>query len=121
MKKIVLFVVVTCCGCFFDGGSKFEITDSYQVYENDSGQFQLVCKLGCEGDSLIENVKMIEWNDKAILVKTKKEDELYLVVAKGEKLLCCNRDIHLGPFKQSSLDSIKIQYEVGVFDKNKSF
>jgi hypothetical protein len=49
-----------------------DIIDEYKVYQQApqvDGENVLMCKLGCEKDPLIANVKTIEWDDKAMFIK----------------------------------------------------
>jgi len=102
------------------------LTDYYRVYPPDGfgDGYYLVCKLSCKGDVKIENIKSIRWSDRIIIVeKSSDEEEWYIVVPKGNKLMCCNRDSLVGPLSEGEVmrflgsDNDMSLLKVKVFEK----
>lgn len=91
---ILLLILFSSC---------IEQPDNYKVYydsmipglENNV----LMCKLACNSDAIIDGVKKIEWSDKEMYVLQKKNEQenYFILIAKGQKLTCCNNDIIIGP------------------------
>jgi hypothetical protein len=123
MKNLIIVCVclpIVFFACF-DGDYNFKIIDSYYIYQNQEQDYELVCKMGCKGDSIIKKVKAVHWNNRAILLETEKNNELFIIIASKQTLLCCNEDIHIGPFKQAELHKIILEYNIATFERSKSF
>jgi hypothetical protein len=99
LAKIFLFGVIlflAACGKLPDNFQFFD-----QVNLPDGINYKvLMCKLGCKNDPIINNVYSVEWNEKNMYVvqHINKNENYFLIKARGEKLSCCNNDSLLGPF-----------------------
>ena len=99
---ILLFILFSSCT---------ELPDYYEVYydsmmpglENNV----LMCKLACKSDAIIDGVNKIEWSDKEMYVLRKKsaKENYFIIIAKGQKLTCCNNDMIIGPFTLNEFKS----------------
>ncbi|MBX2982190.1 MAG: hypothetical protein KF843_05945 [Flavobacteriales bacterium] len=106
---LLTLLVVFAIGCSSDD----KLTENYWIYDDPiivEGRHALMCKLGCDGDPVISNVAEVQWNDKVIMVTTR-SDKHYLILAKGERLKCCNGDSILGP-----MDDQQFQEQIGKGD-----
>ena len=96
----------------------FPIADYYMIYSDDEfgdGHY-LICKLGCENDPFIENIKSIQWDKRHIIVEQqeKEKSNWYLIIARGEELLCCNRDTTIGAVSKAEIDSLLKEKNINI-------
>ena len=104
-KKIIILIIsiLSLQMCV----SPFVISDYYMVYNEYEGH-RLMCKLGCDYDPFIDNVKSIKWDKKHIIVEQQENGQTnwYLIIASGEELRCCNRDTTISFNSKLELDRL---------------
>ena len=101
-----ILVVITLTRCI----RVFQVTDNYFVHSaNEFGNgYYLFCNPSCEYDAFIENLKSIKWDKKHIIVEQQENGKTnwYMIIAKGEKLMCCNSDTIIKAVSQIEMDSL---------------
>lgn len=98
---VVILISAMTVGCSTDD----HLTENYWIYDDPivvDGRHALMCKLGCDGDPIISDVVEVQWNDKVIMVTTR-SGRHYVIIAKGNKLECCNGDSVIGPLDNGQL------------------
>ena len=62
----------------------------------------------CDYDARIDNVKSIRWDKRHIIVEQRENGKAnwYLIIARGEELMCCNRDTIIGPVSEKEMNHL---------------
>ena len=112
IEQKLLFIVIICllASLISCGQRIIKITDYYTIYSEDEfgAGYHLICKLGCNNDAKIENIKSIRWNTKNIIIKKRQSGryQWYRIKARGNELRCCNNDELTGPLNEAEVNLI---------------
>ena len=117
MRGFVAIIVIVAAlfesGCFQTG---FKIADSYVICpEDEFGKgYYLICKLGCNEDPKIENIKMVEWNEKYIIIQNNSllRNRWFIIQAQNDKLKCCNSDSIFSSLSDSAVKEFIIEKHI---------
>lgn len=101
MGKVFFFVsVLFLAGCSSVG---IRLVDEYYVYPPDeySETYCLKCKLSGDGDTEMDSLRIVYWNDTVIMAgRGSGELSWWIIKASGRTLECCNGDTVAGPFTE---------------------
>lgn len=106
---IIFLALVNCTGREF-------LTDYYEIswgdfYTQGRDGYCVGCQIRGESDQIIENVKLVRWNDKIIIVE-QDNNQWFVFLANGDVLKCGNNDKIYGPLIQSQVDSILTEKKI---------
>jgi hypothetical protein len=103
---LLIFIFFGISACRSD---RSNIVDDYYIYAYSDfydGENVLMCKLSCENDPVVKNVKRAEWNDSLIILETESN---YFIIKSSSKygLCCCCDNQKIGPMSKLEVDDFK--------------
>ncbi|MFA7325898.1 MAG: hypothetical protein WC121_04480 [Candidatus Kapaibacterium sp.] len=102
--KIVLNIILLIGTLFISSCDRpIQLIDYYYIYPQDNfgDGYYLMCKLG--KDPKIENLELVKWNNKYIVIKQKNDSNncWFVIKSRALELKCSNGDTLIGPITEN--------------------